>query len=189
MMVFKRRKQAFMLVEILAVLFLGGLLVSLFAPMIGRRRPQETWEIVLESLNQVATLARQEALVRRKTVRVVFQHVRQGQDSFFVEEEGSDPEFPDDPFKKKYKMLDAAYVKMPVLLPPSKQIRAVFSGKNNILPDPQGQAYSYVIPDGMMQPVVLQIAKVEDKMEELIQFDLNPFLGVFERGESVFKPA
>jgi len=35
----------------------------------------------------------------------------------------------------------------------------------------------------------VHLVKISDKMEELVIFELNPFLGVFHRGESSFKAA
>jgi len=188
MMVSSRRSApAFTLLELLGVLFLGGLLISLLAPLISRRRSLETWDSVQDHLNQVMVFARQEALTKRKLCRVVFQHVTRDQDSIFVEEEYPDPDEPQNAFKRRFRPVTSDFIPMPLMLSAERRIRAVYRGKENILPEPQGQAYAYVIPDGLVQEVSVHVVKTEEKIEELAVFDLNPFLGTFERRESQFK--
>ena len=178
-------RPAFTLIEILGVIFLGSLLVSMILPLLNKRqKPQESWETLHDNLNQVASFARQEALIKRKVYRLVFEQAPNREGRVFVEEELPDPEHPD---KRMYNRAKSDYQMTSLTLAYGRTIRAVYVGKQNVLGDNQ-QAYCYVIPDGMMQPVIVQMVKTDKIGEEIISFQLNPFLGSFDRHEGKLKP-
>ena len=181
-----RLKSAFTLVEMLAVIFLGCLLVSIIIPLLNRRqKPEESWETLHESLNQIASFARQEALIKRKVYRLVFEQVPHREGKIFVEQECPDPEHAE---KKIYVAAKSDYQLTTLTFTHGRIIRAVYVGRQNVLADQVKQAYCYVIPDGMMQPIVLQVAKTDKFGEEVVSFQLNPFLGSFDRHEGKLKP-
>ncbi|MBM3893605.1 hypothetical protein FJ365_04380 [Candidatus Dependentiae bacterium] len=181
-----RAKLAFTLVEMLAVIFLASLLLSMILPLLNRRqKPEESWETLHEQLNQIASFARQEALIKRKVYRLVFEQVPNREGKVFVEQEQPDPEHAE---KKMYIATKSDYQLTSLTLTHGRTIRAVYIGRQNVLGDQEKQACCYVIPDGMMQPVVLQIAKKDKFGEEVVSFQLNPFLGSFDRHEGKFKP-
>ncbi len=154
-------------------------------PLLNRQRPQETWETLQEDLNQLASFAREEALTRRKIYRIVFQQKPQAEGKIFVEEEHTDPEQPE---KKTYNAVPAGYQKTSLTLENGRTLRAVYIGKRNVLTDQDPQAFCYVIPDGMMQPVTIQIVRAHKNYEEIVSFQLNPFMGSFDRHDGKLKP-
>ncbi len=181
----QNNKRAFTVIELLAVIFLGCLLTSLIAPLLHRKKPQESWEVFHESLNQLAHFARQEAIAKRKVYRLVFDQKHNKQGSIFIEEEYQDPE---DAEKKKYRTIKSDYMPTRLALQDGRSLRAVYLGKRNVLSEQEPSAFCYVIPDGMMQPVTVQVAKVNKSAEEIVLFQLNPFLGSFDRYEGKLKP-
>lgn len=178
-------QSAFTLIELLAVIFLVGLLASLMGPLLHRKKPQETWEIFHDHLNQLASFVRQEAITKRRVYRLVFEQKQNKQARIFVEEEYQDLDHAD---KKLYRLVEPIDTPTKLMLEYGRSLRAVYVGRQNALSDQAAAAYCFVIPDGMMQPVTVQVVKAGKGAEEIVSFQLNPFLGTFDRYEGKLKP-
>ena len=181
-----RVRHGFTIIEMLVVLVIIGVMMSTLMPLISKRRTVVNWESVGDRLNEMALFIRAEAMSTHKTYRFVFQHSHETvQDQIFLEEEYIDPEKPN---QHSYRDVTSYYAPTRYELPPEYKLRAVYVGKENTLPEPRGQAYCFIIPDGLMQPVIVHLVKKEDKAESLVSYQLNPFLGKFALHEGKVKP-
>ena len=184
----KTAQKAFTLVEILVVLLLIGVVATAIMPRLFRRAPQLEWKNVADDVNNLVFFARQEAIANQKVYRLVFKSNKNGPDSVAVEQENNDPEKPGN---KLYKQVFPYYFQANQTqyeLPEQIRFKAVFSGKQDMLEEQRGVAYCYIVPDGLVQEVLVQCTKKIDAVETFASLKMLPFLGVFQLHEELIKP-
>jgi len=169
---------AFTLIEVLVAMAIIGLLVSM-APRLMLRQPQKDVSFVLQQLNRLVELARQEAIVSNKLHRIVF-HSK----LVSLQKEEMDTE---NPLAINFKPVESAQLKPEYKLPDFVEMRSFFLNGKNILDEYSGDAFVYITPEGMSQPVFVQLLEIREGREEQLTFKMQPFLGRFEREDGWVK--
>ncbi len=178
--------KAFTLLEVVVVVFLIGIIASIFIPRLFKRSPTAEWSSITEDLNSLALFARQEALANHFVYRLTFIANPKGTDSVRVEQEKDDPEKPG---HKKYDLVSSYYLPTTYNFNTAIRLKAVYVGKTNMLDEQQGVAHCYIIPDGLVQDVIVHLVRRLNGVETSGSFIMNPFFGRFEFNEGLIRPA
>ena len=175
-----KAKSAFTLLEIMIVMVIIGLMMTFVTPWLFKKEPSSEWPIVLTEVNNLVDFARQEAMANQKTFRLFFRKEKKDLDYIVVEKEEEDPEKPD---HKIYEQVHSEYFQTRYVLPEKIKMDAVYLGKKELFSENKDNAYCYVIPNGLVQEVVVHLErKVEDGYQKGT-FKMEPFLGMFEYHE------
>ena len=178
-------RSAFTMVEMMVVIFLIGLVATITIPRIAYKAPQAEWKIVLDDLNNLAIFARQEAISNQKIYRLTFKSNGKNPDTVSVEVETNDPEKPQ---KKIYLSVTGFYLNTQYELHPSVKLRAFYHGKKEQINSGEGDTHCYIIPDGLVQDVVIHMSKTEKNIETKSSFRMLPFYGKFELLDGFVRP-
>lgn len=181
-----KKSQAFSLIEILVVVAIMAIIATTTFPRMLKQGSDTKFPHVLGELNNLAFYARQEAILQRKVFRLSFQVNTQTPDVIVIESEEKDKEKPGKTIFKPYEGLgfQAKYE-----LPKEIKINAVYQqGKEQLELNKGKVAYCYIIPDGIMEDLLVRMTRTFDKDEEKASFKIRPFLGNFEFFESWIKP-
>jgi Tfp pilus assembly protein FimT len=180
-----RSSYAFTFLEMVVVLLLIGVIATVFIPKISRRSPTAEWSNVLDDLNNLVFFARQEAISNQRVYRLVFQSRQNAPDTVRVEQENDDPEKPG---RKIYTPVSSYYFSATYQFSDQLKLKAVYSGKYDTLAEQRGNAFCYVIPDGLVQDIAVQITRRIDSVETGGTYRMNPFFGKFEFYDGYVKP-
>ncbi len=180
------KHKAFSLIEIMVVVAIIGMIIATTVPRILKRPSQAEWPVVVDMINDLVTLARQEAMTFQVAHRVTF--AIKGEDQVIrVEGESTDPE---NPSRKIYRPITSLYMKTDYLLPDAIRIRGVFWGKEEQLEQNKGEAYCYVMPNGLVQSVLVHLVRFDEFEEEEdgLTLQMSTFYGQFSFREGLKKP-
>lgn len=159
-------------------------------PLILKRPSHDTWTHVLDDLNNIVFYTRQEAISQQKIYRITFKRPKGEQaDSIIIEEETKDPEHPS---RFLYIPITSYYFPTTYTLSSSIKIKAVYIGQEELFSEhPNNGASAYVIPDGLIQDVIIHMIKTigTDGKEDKMSFRMSPFFGTFELLQGFVKPA
>lgn len=173
------------MIEILIVVMLVGLMATLVMPRLFRRAPNTQWKNIADDVNNLVFFARQEAIANQGVYRVRFKR-KSGQKTIaVVEQEQPNPEKPG---TKKYVRAFSAYFNTLYEFADIINIDAVYLGKKNQMQENDGQAYCYVVPDGLVQPIIIHLTRTLKDKTSKVSFKMAPFLGTFELIEKHVKP-
>jgi prepilin-type N-terminal cleavage/methylation domain-containing protein len=181
----KPASNAFTFLEMLVVLFLIGIVTTIFLPRLTRRAPKVEWANVLDDLNNLVFFARQEAIANQRVHRIVFKAGQNVPDSAYIEQELDDPEKPG---HKIYQSVSSYYFSTVYRFADAIKIKAVFSGKQNMFDEQRGLAFGYIIPDGLVQDISVQLTRKIEHIETGGTYRISPFLGKFEFFDGYVKP-
>jgi len=183
----KQPRSAFSLLEIMVVICIMALMAAIIIPRLLFRTPQAEWPTILADLNDVVFFARQEAISNQKVYRLTFKSYAEQSDTVAVEEELDDQEKPG---KKIYRQASSFYFNTKYTFHESVKLKAVYHGKDEFLTDNKGEGYCYVIPDGLVQDIIIYvIRKDKEKGVEIpASFILSPFFGKFEFHDGFVRP-
>lgn len=183
---FKLRK-AFTLLEIMVVVSIMALTAAILVPRLLFRTPQAEWPTILADLNDLIFFARQEAISGQQIYRLNFKSNGEQPDTVTVEQELPDPE---KPWRKMYRPASSFYYAAKYTFHESVKIKAVYLAKDEYLTNNKGEGYCYVIPDGLVQDVIIHVARRDgDKGNEFTaSFVISPFFGRFEFREGLVRP-
>ena len=167
------------------VLAVIGIAISVFSPMLKKRPVEREWDVVLDALNDLVTVARQEALMTRSVHRLVWR-AKGEQHAVVVEKEEPDPERP----------TQMRYVPAQALLPTKYTfpegifIKALYLGKQELLESSQNEAGCYVTPEGIVQPIMTHLIRKDifNEDEDGVSLVIQPFLGKFVLSDGFLKP-
>lgn len=169
---------AFTLIEIMIVAVVIATIAAVLIPRIGGRKPGEKWTSVLDEMNNLVFYARQEAISKQKIYRLHFQTTKEGKSTAQVEVEGPNPEKPG---QTTFVPASSVYFKPLYNFPKVFKIKAVYHGHTEQFDEHNDHAYCYVIPDGLVQEVYVQLVKTpEEGKKEKKTFKIVPFFGRFE---------
>lgn len=178
-------RSAFTFIEITVVLALIGVIAAVLLPRLVRRSPAVEWKNILDDFNNIVSFTRQEAVANQKVYRLTFKSSgEQGLDTIMIEEEKDDP---DKPGKKIYPIVFSYYFTTTYTLAKGVKLSAVYIGKQNQL-DEKGGAHCYIIPDGLVQDVIIRVIRTINGVESKGSFRMNPFMGTFEFFDGFIKP-
>ena len=178
---------AFTLLEIMVVISIMAFMAAILAPRLLMKSPQAEWPAILADLNDIVFFARQEAISGQKICRLVFKANDTQPDSVIVEEELDNPEKRG---SKIYRQVSSFYFNTHYTFHPTVKLKALYYGKHEYLSNNKGVGYCYVIPDGLVQDVLIHITrKDQDKGTEIsASFTLAPFFGKFEFHDGFMRP-
>lgn len=173
-------RSAFTLFEIMVVLVLIGMVTTIFLPRLVRRPLKTEWHTITDDFNTMALFARQEAIIHKKVYRLVFKSNLNAPDTVWIEEENDDPEKPK---QKIYSAITSYYFNTHYQLADQVKLKAVRSGKHDMLGDDHGVAYCFIDQGGLMDDVTVQLIRKIDMVESTMILQMNPFMGRFEMQE------
>lgn len=170
----------------MVVVAIIGMMMAVIVPRMLKRPPQAEWPVVVDMINDLIALARQEAMTYQETHRLAFD-IKSEEQIIRVERESRDPE---DPIKKIYAPVVSLYMKTDYTLPDSVRIRGVFWGKEEQLEQNKGEAFCYIKADGLVQPVTIHLVRLDEfeEQEEGLTLKMSPFYGQFSYESGLKKP-
>lgn len=178
--------KAFTMFEILVTIFLIGVFVTVLGPRLSRRSPAIEWQSIVDDLNDIVSFTRQESISNQSVYRITFKTNAQTPDIISIEQEQPDPEKPG---RKIYVPVTSYYFPYTTYsLAPAVKIKAVYLGKHDMLDEGRGVAYCYVVPDGLIQEVLVHLVRKIETTENIGSFKMHPFFGRFEFEEGLVKP-
>jgi len=178
-------RQAFTIIEIMLVVVVIGVVATLVAPRLIRRKPSAQWENVVEEINNLIYYARQEAIANYKNYRLHFKVTREDISIVQVELEQNDPEKAG---RKLYSTIKSYYFNPQYELPKPISLLGVYHGKQNELDEQNQHAYCYVIPNGLVQATWVHLEKEEKGKKSQVTLQMLPFFGKFILQEGFVKP-
>ena len=181
----KHQSCAFTMIEMMVVITLIGVMLAVGLPRLVHRRPDSEWPTILQDLNNLVFFARQEAISNQKNYRLTFKANKTPPDEVLVEEEVDDTEHPG---KKIFQLATSYFMKTRYVLHDSIKIKSLFHGKQDEISSDVGQGYCYVIPDGLVQDVLIHLTKKEGVSEFKTSLKMMPFQGTFELIDGAVRP-
>ena len=172
-----RSAPAFTLIEILIVVAVIALAATAL-PRLALFEPKTTWQAVEDELNDIAYLARQEAIMSRVLHRLLLRRI-EGHDEITIERQMPDAENPD---KKTFVALRPGF-RSAYRLPDGLSIDSVkVEGEDLWLKNRKGTPL-YVTPDGLVQTGEVVLARQQRGQIDKMTFVMQPFLGRWVRGK------
>lgn len=176
---------AFTFIELMVVIFLIGIVATLVMPTLTHKEPASDWPNILDELNGLMLFARQEAIANQRVYRLSFRSNKPPeQDCVIVEEELDHPEKIGE---KIYSQVKSDYFVTRYNLPESVKIKSAFSGREVLFSDEKGRADCHVIPDGLVQEMLLHFVRKDGNTEAKASFKVMPFFGKFEYFDGFIK--
>lgn len=167
-------KKAFTLIEMIVVITLIGVMATIIIPRISRRKPNTEWSSVVQDINNLIFLARQEAMANHKIHRLVFKADEKGPHEVYIEDQSPSV---NKPGEYSYKTVTSLYAKTRYEFPDVIKINAVFLGKKDLLLDNGNKGYCYIVPDGLVQEIFVRMTRREEGNESKVTLKTLPFLG------------
>ena len=171
-----RKRRAFTLLELMIGLFIIGLGASMVVPRLLRRSPDTEWPALQEELNTMLCFARQEAIRTQKVHRLAF---NKKQRTMIVEERDGDTE----KGEPKFSLVSSLYFSTTYTFPGSVHIDTVKLGKKDLFEENKASAWCYIVPNGLVQQIIITLVRDEQGKTEKKSFEAAPFLGVFAEVE------
>jgi len=185
-----KAKKAFTLIEIMVVLSIIVLMTTIISPRLFRlfkKKDQGNINTVLREFNNLVTIIRQEAVEKQKICRLSFKISKTVQDrdiiTMQIMQKDKDNENKFNPEK-----IYSEYLKTEYILPVNIKIEAVYNGKQNLLEENKGEAFCYISKDGLVQDILIYIAKINEDLKDKYSFKVDPFLGEFIMTQGYLKP-
>lgn len=181
---------AFTMIELVIVISLMGVMAMMMVPRFTNRDPETQWPAVLDGFNRMIDFARQEAIAKQKTHRIVFVSHAQEPDQVLIEREARDA---DKPNKVLFKPLNSPYFKGVYTLPKQVKINAVFQNGVDQLQEraSKRRAYCHVINEGLVEDTLVHLTRLpasRGEEESMVSFKMVPFFGRFEQFPTHVKP-
>jgi prepilin-type N-terminal cleavage/methylation domain-containing protein len=178
-------RQAFTMIEMMVVIFLIGVIATIVLPRLAYKTPQSEWRTVLYDLNNLALFARQEAISNHANYRLNFKSGGNSPDTMIIEREERDPENPN---KIVYTKAESHYLKTNYQFHPTIKIKDFYHGKKNAMTDNTVDMCCYIVPDGLVQDILIHFTRNEKGVESKASFKMMPFYGRFEFHDDFIKP-
>lgn len=176
--------KGFTLIEMMVVLALIGLLISMVAPRFSRRSPSSDWKAIVDELNNFSQFARQESIAEQVVFRLNFSRGKNKAPDFVVIEHwvGIDKKG-----NQEFSQVSSPYMKTRYEFAENVHIKALYLGKQELFIE-NGQAFCFVVPEGLIQDIYVQLVRVEDGKDEFATLKMLPFDGYFELIEKLVRP-
>ncbi len=178
MLVRKTQKNvaAFSLIEILLGLAIIGLGASLVMPRLIRRPHESEWPTIQHELNTMLFFARQEAIVTQKIHRITC-------DEKARTIVAQAPTGEDKNGEALYDQVYSSYFTTKYELPAQIRFGAVKLGKKNLFEEHKGLASCYVVPNGLIQEMSIELIRDDGGQITRKVYTAAPFLGTFDDSE------
>jgi prepilin-type N-terminal cleavage/methylation domain-containing protein len=182
-----REKNGFALIEIMVTVLIIGIMATMIFPRLLRRSPNLEWTHVHQELNNLLYFARQEAILNKEIYRLTID-TKGAEHTISVETQKIDRAKPD---QKKYDVVPSEYFETRYTLPSALKIHAVYKGKQEQLEENKQVAHCYIIPDGLVEDMLIQMKRSSEnapEQESKATFKVEPFFGTFELSSGYSKP-
>lgn len=176
----QKKSNSFTLLEILIVLVVIGVATTIISTRLIRRKPEEKISNVLNEFNNLIFFARQEAMINRCNVRLFFKSEKYSQDFIVIEKESAVAKAMVDTGKKIFKQIDSDYFETKYILPKTIKMQSFYKGKKEMFSDDKGRGYCYIVPNGLVQDVMIYLTRKLEYGEQKATFKTLPFFGKFE---------
>ncbi|MBD3231306.1 prepilin-type N-terminal cleavage/methylation domain-containing protein [Candidatus Dependentiae bacterium] len=177
----RKYNSAFTLIEIIMVMVVVSIMATIIPRWLITKEPVTELNTVLNEFNDLLYYARQEAIATQKNYRLTFKSNITEPDFVLVEQE---EKYPEDSSKKVYEQVFSSYFQTKYTLPYNIRMQALYHGKQNEFEQNKDYAYCYIIPNGLVQPIIIHIINKKDDQEDKVTFKIAPFLGKFELVEN-----
>lgn len=177
-------RPAFTFIEIMVVLTLVGVIAAVLLPRLVRRSPSVEWVTILDDLNNMISFARQEAIANHTVYRLTFKSNPKALDTLQIEQEQDDVEKPG---RKIYKLASSYYFATTYSFAKEVKLVGVYLSKQNMFDEYRNQGFCYVIPDGLVQDIIVHVMRIIDGVQSKGSYKMNPFLGTFEYFDGFIK--
>ncbi len=172
-----RTSRAFTLIEVLIVVAVMALMTATL-PRLAIYETKNAWPTINDELNDIAYLARQEAIMHG-TMHQLLWHRVDGKDELTVRRLSQDP---DDEKKKSFIPL-APGIPSTYKLPDGVVVESVkLEKEDKWLRDAKGVGL-VVTPDGLVQTGEVLLARTKRNVTDKVAFTMQAFLGNWKRGE------
>lgn len=165
---------------------LMGLMATIVVPNLGRLRPGYQRQQFVTQMTALMRLSWQQALIKQKPHRLLFDLKKK---LVKVEQEVDDGD------AQKFESILVPYLRAEYTWDDTLSIKQFFIEKTDMLNRPgikTEQIWFYVAPDGLVQPVIINMLDANDSDErgQPTQFSLvsNPFSAEFKEYEKFRKP-
>lgn len=173
-----RNSGAFSLIEVLIVVVVMALMAATL-PRLAFYETKNAWPTITDELNDIAYLARQEAIMHRTTHQLLWRRV-DGKDELTIRRQAQDP---DDEKKQAFVPL-APGIPATYQLPSGVTVESVtVEGEDRWLRNAKGVGM-VVTPEGLVQTGVVQLTRTKRGASDKVTFTMQAFLGNWQRGES-----
>jgi len=180
------RSAGFTLFEMLIVIAVIAFMAAMILPRLGRRDPKAEWSHLVNTLNNIVYFTRQQAISDHKEYRLRFQRGREEQPIVVtIEEERPDP---DKPGTLTYQQSSFPTFPARHELHPSFRLRGVYQTGVDQLEENKGNAYCYIVSNGLVQETMIHMAHVVARVEKQMTLKVKPFFGRFELHKGFVKP-
>ncbi len=174
-----RTSGAFTLIEVLIVVTVMALM-TVTLPRLAFYETKNSWPTINDELNDVAYLARQEAIMHGRMHQLLWHRV-DGKDELTIRRIGIDP---DDEKKQAFIPL-APGISATYRLPDGVVVESVkIEGEDKWLRDVKGVGH-VVTPDGLVQTAQVQLVRTKRGISDKVTFVMQAFLGNWKRGDSI----
>ena len=183
-------KNAFTLIEVMVTVVIIGIMAVMIFPRMLRRSPNVEWAHVNKELNNLLYFARQEAILNKEIYRLAIE-TKGPEHIISVETQKPDPAKPG---QKKYMHAPSEYFEARYTLPSALKIHAVYKGKQEQLEENKQVAHCYIIPDGLVEDMLIHMKRSNEKQSEHEStdtkgtFKIEPFFGTFTFSSGYSKP-
>ncbi len=173
-----RNSRAFTLIEVLIVVAVMALMTATL-PRLAFYQTANTWASINDELNDIAFLARQEAIMHRTGHRLLWRRI-DGKDELTIERYATDPE---DEKKFTYLPLTPG-IPGTYQLPDGVTVVSVKIEREDLwLADRKGVPLA-VTPDGLIQTGEVTLQRTKRGATDKVPFTMQAFLGTWQRGEA-----
>ncbi len=168
----------------MVVLALIGLLISMVAPRFSRRSPSSDWKVIISELNNFTQFARQESVAEQVVFRLNFLRGKNKAPDCVVIEHwvGVDKKG-----NQEFAQVSSPYMKTRYEFAENVRVKAVYLGKQELYIE-NGQAFCFVVPEGLVQDVYIQLVRTEEGKEDFVTLKMRSFEGAFELIERLVRP-
>lgn len=180
-----RLAAAFTLLEIMLVIVLIGAVTAFFLPRLVQRSPTLDWSHVLDEMNNLVSFARQEAIANQIEYRLLFVQQPKKPATILIEKEQLDAQ---DKKRKIFVVITSDYAPTKYTLPEEIVIDGVFDGKTEQLAHYKNRAYCYIVPDGLVQDILIHLTRNSKGVVSEVSLRMKPFYGMFELVQGHSRP-
>jgi len=167
-----RATLGFSLIEIMIGLMIIGIGASLVVPRLIRRSPAIEWSALNQDLTDLLCFVRQEAIRTQKVHRLTFDKKKKT----IVAEYRDGEEKPGVP---RFVPAQSTYFSAFYEFPDQISFGRVSQGKKDLFEEHRGKAWCYVVPNGLVQDISVELVRDDHGQVQKKTFEAAPFLGVF----------
>lgn len=178
-------KKAFTLLELLVVMVIVGFMVTIIPSWLMHKKVDENLTTILQELNNLLIFARQESILLQEPCRLLFKKEKGGNDFVVLQKLQRDIQNPN---KIVPVILNSDYFNTRYILPSKISIEAFYLGKKEMLSENKGEGYCYVMPNTLIESIIIHIVKKTEAGVEKVTFKTEPFIGEFNMFNGFLKP-